>query len=123
MNNEKDIEILVDQMSVTESLVTLLDNAIKYSPEKTEISITTNQQPKSLEIRVSDKGTGIKASELPHIFDRFYRADSSRTNSGEQGYGIGLSIAKSVVEAHGGTISVTSEPTKGSNFTLSFPTK
>jgi two-component system sensor histidine kinase CiaH len=116
-------EIYVNQIAVVEALVTLLDNAVKYSPEKTEIVITKTMQLKSIALSVSDKGSGVKATELPHIFDHFYRADSSRTNSGEHGYGIGLSIAKSVAEVHGGSISAKSTPGKGSTFTLTLLTK
>ena len=123
IKNKKDTEIEVNQMSIVEALVTLLDNAVKYSPDKTEIVVTAEQQSKMMTISVSDTGIGIKASELPYVFNRFYRADSARTNSGRQGYGIGLSIARSIAEAHNGNISVKSKPSKGSTFTLSIPAK
>lgn len=113
--------ILADSISATEALVTLLDNAIKYSPAKSsvEISIVSNQ--KQVDFTVTDHGPGISEAELPHIFERFYRADSSRTKQGISGYGLGLAIAKSIADAHGGAVRVMSTIDKGSTFTLSIP--
>jgi signal transduction histidine kinase len=71
------------------------------------------------QIRVRDTGVGIRPDELPHIWDRLFRGDTSRT---ERGLGLGLSLVKAVVEAHGGTVEVESEPGKGSAFTVSLPT-
>ena len=113
----------VNEPSVVEALVTLLENAIKYSPEKAEISVTTKRSKTALDIVVKDNGIGIPEAVQEHIFDRFYRVDSSRNKQVADGYGIGLSIAKSVVESHGGTISVKSAEGAGSTFTLSFPVK
>lgn len=113
--------ITVNQPAVVEALVTLLDNAVKYSPEKSEITISTKKHRDKVDIAVTDSGIGIKAGELAHIFERFYRADTSRTNSAEHGYGIGLSIAKAVAELHGGSIKVRSTPEHGSTFTITFP--
>ena len=115
----KDVSIHANQSALTEALVTLLDNASKYSPEKSTISVQVTTRAKHVTIAVQDSGIGIKATELPHIFERFYRADSSRTQSSEHGYGIGLSIAQSIVELHDGTISAESTPGKGSTFTIS----
>ncbi|MFT4532357.1 MAG: two-component system sensor histidine kinase CiaH [Candidatus Saccharimonadales bacterium] len=119
--NLSDVDMTVNQQSIVEALVTILDNAVKYSPEKSEIKVRTETSKKSIAILISDKGIGIRASELPHIFERFYRADSSRTQSSEHGYGIGLSIAKSVAEAHGGTIEVSSAQKKGTTFIFTLP--
>jgi signal transduction histidine kinase len=115
--------INVNQSAVTEAIVTLLDNAIKYSPEKSEITVTTNRTKNTLAIEVRDNGIGIDPIDLERIFDRFYRADSSRTKGNLNGYGIGLSIAKSVAESHGGSITAESKPNNGSVFTLIFPVK
>ena len=71
-----------------------------------------------MEIKIADQGQGIASKDLPHIFDRFYRADSSRSSSG---YGLGLSIAKHIVASHHGTISATSKPGRGSTFTILLP--
>lgn len=116
-----DLQITGDAPSLTEVLVILLDNATKYSPEKSEVHIDVAKQPRYLTIQVRDQGVGIKASELPHIFERFYRADTSRTTQQAHGYGIGLAIAKNIVELHRGKISVESHPGKGSTFTISLP--
>ncbi len=117
----KSIVIQAEKSSIVEAVVTLLENAVKYSPTKTQIQIATKLQNRSVEIIITDKGAGIEASDLPHIFDRFYRADQSRNKSQVNGYGIGLSIAKATVEAHGGKISVKSTPKKGSTFTITLP--
>lgn len=117
----KSATVHVNQSAILEAIVTLLDNAIKFSPERSEIIIATKSQLKSIELAVSDNGIGINSSDLPYVFNRFYQADISRTNSAQHGYGIGLSIAKSVVEAHGGTILVKSKPGKGSTFIISLP--
>ena len=98
-----------------ELLVILLDNAIKYSPANSTISLSAEKRNRYIYIKVSDKGDGIKATELAHIFERFYRADSSRT---KQGYGLGLSLAKQIVELHNGQISVDSTPGEGTTFTV-----
>jgi len=115
--------ITVNEIAAVEALVILLDNAVKYSPNKSEISVTTKRSKTELEILVKDSGIGITPDAQAHIFDRFYRADSSRNKNTADGYGIGLSIAKSVVESHSGTISVESTVGSGSTFTLSFPVK
>lgn len=115
--------VICDQTSIVEALVILVDNAIKYSPRKSEVSIVVRKSGKNTAIEVADKGVGIKATALPHIFERFYRADSSRNKQHANGYGLGLSIAKDIVALHGGDISVTSTPGKGSTFTVQIPTK
>lgn len=94
--------------SLVELVTILLDNAFKYGRGK-EIKVTI----KNSMIEIEDHGVGITKEDLPHIFDRFYRSDKSR---GTDGYGLGLSIAKSIVDLHHGTISVESKPGKGSTF-------
>lgn len=115
------VNIQGDSRMLTELFVILLDNAIKYSSEKSKINIVMVADGKMVEIRVKDSGVGIKASDLPYVFNRFYRADSSRSKEKVDGYGLGLSIAKSIVDLHNGTISVTSKPGKGSVFTVRLP--
>lgn len=114
--------ILAEKISATEALITLLDNAIKYAPSRSTVEITVAEKQKYIEFAVTDHGSGIAANELTHIFERFYRADSSRTKQGTDGYGLGLAIAKSIADAHGGSVKVSSSVGKGSTFTLSFPT-
>jgi signal transduction histidine kinase len=76
---------------------------------------------KQVELTVADQGMGIKASDIPHIFERFYRADPSRTKEKIAGYGLGLSLAKQVVQMHKGSISVQSTPGEGTIFTIHLP--
>jgi two-component system, OmpR family, sensor histidine kinase CiaH len=114
-------KVLGDPQSLTELLVILMDNAIKYSEPKTLVIMSATKRGKLLEIQVTDQGQGIKASDLPHIFNRFYRADASRTKQQVSGYGLGLSIAEKIAELHDGSISVQSAPGKGSTFSVKIP--
>lgn len=116
-----DAKISGQKDPLVELLIILLDNAIKYSPEKTKINVTTKKDGQNLIISVQDRGVGISPTDMPHIFERFYRADKSR--SVEPGYGLGLSIAKKLVEAQNGRIEVESQPVKGSTFTVTLPIK
>jgi signal transduction histidine kinase len=110
-----------NETSLIEALVIILDNAIKYSPAKTTVSFSIQLHKRSVDIDIADQGLGIKASDLPHIFDRFYRADTSRSKQQGEGYGIGLALAKHIVETHGGTITARSMVSQGSHFTISLP--
>ena len=114
--------IKTDISSAVRILTILLDNAIKYSPDSSEVSIFGNKKDHHYELVVSDEGFGIKESELPYIFDRFYRADNSRTkNENIDGYGLGLSIAKQTADNIKADISVKSTPGKGTSFYINFP--
>jgi two-component system phosphate regulon sensor histidine kinase PhoR len=115
--------VSVNETAIVEALVTILDNAVKYSPKKTEIVITTKRSKSFVDISVKDTGPGISPIDQKKIFDRFYRVDDSRTKESIEGYGIGLSIAKTVMESHGGSISVNSNIGKGSTFTIHIPVK
>lgn len=116
------ITITGDKAALTDVIKILLDNAIKYSPQNSTISITTKIHHSCIDIQVKDQGHGIAANDLPHIFDRFYRVDTSRTGGkSTSGYGLGLSIAKTIIEYHRGTISVSSKVNSGTTFTLSLP--
>jgi signal transduction histidine kinase len=120
-NKTKDIVLRGDHQSLVELLVILLDNAIKYSPGKSTIRIASKRQNKTARISIHDEGPGIKAADLPHIFDRFFRADSSRSKTNAEGYGLGLAIAKKITDLHDGSIEVKSAAGKGSTFTISLP--
>ncbi|HSX32599.1 MAG TPA: HAMP domain-containing sensor histidine kinase [Candidatus Saccharimonadales bacterium] len=113
--------VIGDQDSLIEALVTILDNATKYGSVKSQITVTFAKEKHRAVLAIADQGTGIKATELPHIFDRFYRADSARSQQSVGGYGLGLAIAKSIVVAHGGTIDVVSRLGKGTIFTVKLP--
>jgi signal transduction histidine kinase len=110
-----------DAEHLTELAVILLDNAIKYSPRGGSVWVTTSKQGRLAQLSVRDEGVGIAVSELPHIFERFYRADASRSKHKVEGFGIGLSIAEQIAVAHGGRIDVVSKPKQGSTFTLKLP--
>ncbi len=114
-------EIEGNRYSLEELVVILLDNAIKYSPEKAKVTISAGRSDGNILISIRDKGPGIDKKDLPHIFDRFYRADSTRSKEKVSGYGLGLSIAKQIVEMHRGSISVESEAKKGTTFTVKLP--
>lgn len=111
-----------DQDSLQQLLVILLDNAIKYSPNGSRIDVTTKPQGNNTEFIIQDYGSGIKPIALEHIFDRFYRADSSRTKADTEGFGLGLSIAKMIADIHAATITVSSQPGQGTTVMLTLPT-
>lgn len=112
------VEVTGNRESLRELFTILVDNAVKYSHPKTTVSIKPVQKDAKAFVEIEDHGVGIKATELPHIFDRFYRADSARTKTAAEGYGLGLSIAKSIVDLHKGKIDVKSVPGQGTVFTV-----
>jgi two-component system phosphate regulon sensor histidine kinase PhoR len=109
-----------DPDRLTEALINLLDNAVKYTPDGGRVSIDARSTGHGVEISVTDTGIGIPPRELQRIFERFYRVDRARSRE-LGGTGLGLSIVKHIVEAHGGTVSVESAIGKGSRFTISLP--
>ena len=117
---EKDLWFQGDRDKVVQILTNIINNALKYTPENGEVTISTIDDGQLAGFQVTDKGMGISSQNLPHIFERFYRGDKSRARK-TGGVGIGLSIVKALVEAHKGKISVESELDKGSTFTVLFP--
>lgn len=115
------ISVRGNKECLSQALAIILDNAVKYSPEDSVIKITATKNTKHVLLSVKDEGIGIKAVHLPHIFDRFYRADSSRSKHTAEGFGIGLALAKKIMEQHNGEIIAASTPGKGSTFTLKLP--
>lgn len=107
------------QQSLVQVWVILLDNAIKYSPEHTTIAVVMKKKDHSVQVSVKDEGVGIAPKDLPHIFDRFFRSDASRSQV--NGYGLGLSIAKKIVSSMRGTISARKNSGKGMTFIVSLP--
>ena len=96
----------------------LLDNAIKFTPDGGEISISLARTESGIVLRVSDTGCGIAPDDLPHVFRRFWRSDSSRSLPGN---GLGLALAKAIVTAYGGAITCESTPGRGTAFTVTLP--
>ena len=111
-----------DPDRLAQVLSNLLTNAVKYSRPNDEVRLSTAQENGHAVIRIADTGPGIAAEHLPHLFDRFYRADASR-NRNTGGAGLGLAICRSIAKAHGGTLEAASEVEKGSTFTLRIPIK
>jgi signal transduction histidine kinase len=120
-NTVDDRNILALPTNLTQLWIILLENAVKYSPKKSTVSISSSQLDYSVEICIEDNGIGIDPKDIPFIFDRFYRADKSRTKTDADGYGLGLSIAKNIVQALNGTIQVKSTKDKGTTFTVLLP--
>lgn len=109
-----------DPARLQQVAMNLLQNAIRYNRDGGEIRLQTGSTEKEAWLAVSDTGEGIAAEDLPRVFERFYRADKARTRA-QGGIGLGLSICKAIVDSHGGTIDVASEPGKGTTFTLRLP--
>jgi len=116
---EDQARVLGDSDRLRQLLLNLVDNAVKYTPAGGEVTLTLRRADGWVKIDVYDTGIGIGPEDLPHIFERFYRADRSR--GGHGGSGLGLSIALWIAQAHGGRLEAESEPGKGSTFTLSLP--
>jgi signal transduction histidine kinase len=114
----EDTQIQGEKAGLLELFTILLDNAIKYSHKNASITIKNTLSTNATTIVVHDEGMGIAEKDIPHIFDRFYRADASRSATG---FGLGLSIAKQIVAKHKGTISVDSEEGHGTDFIIELP--
>ncbi len=107
-----------DRVRLEQVAANLLDNAIKYTPPGGRVAILVQAVGPHALLRVTDTGIGVTPDELPRIWERLYRGDRSRT---ERGLGLGLSLVKAIVQAHRGTVAVTSEPASGSTFTVQLP--
>jgi signal transduction histidine kinase len=110
--------VLGDRDAVKQVLLILLDNAARHTQRGTAVEISTEALDGKVAIHVADSGPGIAPSVRPHIFERFYRGEVSRSG---QGAGLGLAIAKELVELQGGTITATSQPGHGATFTVTLP--
>ena len=113
------VVFLGDQERIHQLLVILVDNALKFTDVGGEISISCVKNASSIVLAVEDNGIGIPKEDIPKIFNRFYQVEKSRTTN--EGSGLGLSIAKWIVDTHQGTIKVTSEPHKKTRFEMIFP--
>jgi len=112
------VTVHADRTRLEQAAANLIDNAVKYTPRGGRVSVEIDGDGASARLIVRDTGPGVPAGELPRIWDRLFRGDKSRA---ERGLGLGLSLVKAIVEAHGGTVAVDSEPGKGSTFTMILP--
>ncbi len=116
------IVVSVDASRIRQLILNLVTNAVKYTPAGGSVRMQLGPANGRVTLSVADTGIGIAAGDLPHIFDRFWRADSARTRTGERpGAGLGLAICKWIAEAHGGQIDVVSRPGRGTTFTVTLP--
>lgn len=115
-----DVEFFGDRKQLLIAISNLIENAISYSPERTNVNVVLKKSEQVAEIAVSDQGVGIEESDLQRIFERFYRVDPARSRE-TGGTGLGLSIVKHVISNHGGDIQVWSVPGTGSTFTVLLP--
>jgi len=108
-----------DETSLVEALVNIIGNAVKYSYAGSEVTINSIEKDGMIEILITDKGVGISEEELPYVLSDFYRGSSNKSD--ESSHGIGLTISRKIVEAHNGTILVTSKPSIGTTFCIRIP--
>jgi len=116
-----DLTLTADPGRLDQVLSNVVANALRHTAAGGEIRLTAVRQPDHLLLTVADTGEGIPAEDLPYIFNRFWRGDSARTRADGVGGGLGLAIAKQLIEAHHGQIDVSSTPGQGTTFTISFP--
>ncbi len=112
-----------DEMGLEEMILIFLDNAVKYTPEGGRIIIETRQDSKYLTIKIKDTGIGIAGKDIPRIFERFYQIEPSRSKTSVAGFGLGLPLAKKIIDLHKGTVTVSSYLQKGSIFTIKLPVR
>jgi signal transduction histidine kinase len=110
-----------DRDRLKQVLINLVANAIQYTPQNGDVFLSLSKVGDQARILCRDTGPGIPAEDLPHIFERFYRAEKSRTRGKSTGFGLGLSIAKWIVEHHGGRIEVDSKEGQGTTFAIWLP--
>lgn len=114
------VQVIGDEDRLKQLLLILLDNALKYTPQEGKVTLGLRQRGQFVEVLVRDTGVGIPREDLPHVFERFYRADPARSRD-PGGTGLGLAIARWIVEQHGGDITIDSQPGKGTLFTVRLP--
>jgi signal transduction histidine kinase len=117
---DSNLSVRGDVMQLKQAMINLIDNAIKYNRPGGSVKLSTRADGQSVIIEVSDTGIGISAEDLPHVFERFFRVDKSRSRE-NGGSGLGLAIVKKIVEDHGGTVSTESAVGEGSTFRISLP--
>ncbi len=115
-----DVTLKGDELRLNQVFTNIIDNAVKYSPENTTVTVILSQNISNAIVTVSDQGIGISHEDLTRIFERFYRVDKARSRQAG-GTGLGLAIVKQIIEQHGGSIEVKSEPGQGTTFTVTLP--
>ena len=116
--HEEDLRLVGDPMRIEQALQNLAANALSTRRPAVRSASARNAMPDAIRLSVSDNGVGIPAEHLPHVFDRFYKADRSRSQSGS---GLGLSIVKAIIERHGGSVAVRSTPGVETTFEVTLP--
>jgi signal transduction histidine kinase len=120
-NVDSDVDpVHMDTQAIGRVLNNLIGNALRHTPNLGRVSVWVRRENQHIEVTISDTGEGIRAGDLPHIFERFYRGEKSRSRA-TGGAGLGLAIARGIVQAHGGDIKVESETGKGTQFTFTIP--
>jgi signal transduction histidine kinase len=119
---ESDVDpVFMDTQAIGRVFNNLISNALRHTLPQGRVSVWVRRGGSGVDVTVSDTGEGIRAQDLPHIFERFYRGDASRSRARGSGAGLGLAIARGIVRAHGGDIQVQSESGKGTQFTFHLP--
>ncbi|HET8884609.1 MAG TPA: ATP-binding protein [Candidatus Saccharimonadales bacterium] len=121
LHNVRKIFVVANESNVEELLTILIDNALKYSPSDSVVNVSLIKKKQMSGFKVVNTGEGIPTEALPYIFDRFYRADASRTEKDKKSYGLGLSLAKKIVELHGGELTVNSVLHRKTSFQVLLP--
>jgi signal transduction histidine kinase len=120
VDRDESAVVLGDELKLSQMVGNLVDNAIKYSPDESPVSVAVWQQRDTVFLQVADRGIGIPAAETEDIFLRFHRADRAETN-GSSGHGLGLPLCRWIARAHGGDVTVESREGAGSTFTVRLP--
>lgn len=117
----QDCVIEADEEALAKMMLIFLDNGVKYTPKGGRVIVSNEIEGKDVLIDISDTGMGIDERDIPHIFDRFYQADKSRTKIKTDGFGLGLALAREIIKLHKGSVSVSSNVDKGTAFNIKLP--
>ncbi|HXH99162.1 MAG TPA: HAMP domain-containing sensor histidine kinase [Sphingobacteriaceae bacterium] len=118
-SGDMELQIIADSERVDQVIINMVNNAIKYAPDSKEIIIHIEKADDMARVSITDQGPGISSQKIPHLFDRYFRVDSS--GSQYSGLGLGLYISSEIIKKHGGDIGVNSETGKGSTFWFTLP--